>query len=453
MMIRKLIGKVLRRPGKRVLHAKHYGIRRDDIHHGALKVCDRLQEAGYEAYVVGGAVRDLMLGKAPKDFDVATSATPEQVRHIFNRSRIIGRRFRIVHVPFHERGGEEIIEVTTFRGAGEAPTDEAGRILRDNVYGSLEDDALRRDFTVNALYYDCSREEIVDFHHGVDDLEGKKLVMIGDPDTRYREDPVRMLRAVRLAAKLGLEIAPGTRKPISGHANLLQNIPSARLFDEMMKLLLSGKAWDCLMSLRAEGLHHYLFPVLDQLLTKPATEQFLQKALANTDQRLAEDKPVSAGFLFAALLWHEVEADWQKRQAAGEYPVPALVSAMNEVEAKVEKRLAIPNRYGAAMKEIWLLQPRFEQRVGTRPQRLLEQQRFRAAYDFLLLRAECGLIDKELAEWWTQFQHCDESTRTAMVARVASPAQGDRKRRRRRKPTKGQGTSGLAVESGSAGDD
>nr|WP_308446553.1 MULTISPECIES: polynucleotide adenylyltransferase PcnB [Silvimonas] len=450
MMIRKLIGKVLRRPGKRVLHAKHYGVRREDIHSGALKVCDRLQDAGYEAYVVGGAVRDLMLGKSPKDFDVATSATPEQVRHVFNRSRIIGRRFRIVHVPFYERGGEEIIEVTTFRGAGEAPTDEAGRILRDNVYGSLEDDALRRDFTVNALYYDPNREEILDFHHGVDDLEAKRLVMIGDPGIRYREDPVRMLRAIRLSAKLGLEIAPPTRKPIAECAGLLQNIPSARLFDEMMKLLLSGRAWDCLMALKADGLHRYLFPVLDQLLQKPETLQFLQKALANTDQRLAEDKPVSAGFLFAALLWHEVEANWQKRQAAGEYPVPALVAAMNEVEATVEKRLAIPNRYGAAMKEIWLLQPRFEQRVGSRPFRLLEQQRFRAAYDFLALRGECGLIDKELVEWWTQFQYCDEETRSAMIARVTGPQKGPDRKRRRRKPT---GKGGAKPEGSKSGGD
>lgn len=434
-MIRKLIGKVLRRPGRQVLHAKHYGVRREHIHHGALKVCDRLQDAGFEAYVVGGAVRDLILGKHPKDFDVATNATPEQVKHVFHRARIIGRRFRIVHVPFWEHGEEEIIEVTTFRGASDAPTDATGRILRDNVYGNIEEDAARRDFTVNALYYDPSREEILDFHHGVDDLTGKRLAMIGDPSLRYREDPVRMLRAVRLAAKLGLTITPPTRKPIAELAPLLENIPSARLFDEMMKLLFSGKAWDCLMSLREQGLHKPLFPLLDKLLSEPATKAFLQKALANTDERIAGDKPVSAGFLFASLLWHEVEALWQKKTAAGEYPVPALVDAMNEVEAKVEKRLAIPKRYGTAMKEIWMLQPRFEQRVGQRPFRLLEQPRFRAGYDFLLLRAECGLVEGELAEWWTQFQMVDGDTRLAMIARVGNPAKSDKKpRKRRRKP-------------------
>ncbi len=435
-MIRKLIGKVLRRPGKKILHAKHYGIRREHIHSAALRVCDRLQDAGFEAYVVGGAVRDLLLGKSPKDFDVATSATPEQVRHIFNRSRIIGRRFRIVHVPFYDRHGEEIIEVTTFRGSSDAPTDETGRIIRDNVYGTIEEDALRRDFTINALYYDPASEEIIDFHHGVEDVKARKLAIIGDPELRYREDPVRMLRAIRLASKLGLEITPAAKKPIAGLSKLLGNIPSARLFDEMMKLLLSGRAWDCLMALHAEGLHRELFPVLDLVLARPQARQFLKLALDNTDARLAQDKPVSAGFLFAALLWHEVEADWQARQACGQYPVPALVDAMSGVEEIVEKRLAIPKRYGAAMKEIWLLQPRFEQRTGTRPHRLIEQPRFRAAYDFLLLRTECGLVDKELANWWHEFQYGDEQSRSALIARAASkpgaePAKAKRKRRRK----------------------
>ncbi len=440
-MIRKLIGKVLRRPGKRVIHAKHYGIRRDQLHSGALKVCDRLQAAGYEAYIVGGAIRDLLLGKEPKDFDVATSATPEQVRHIFNRSRIIGRRFRIVHVPFYERGGEEIIEVTTFRGSAESPTDASGRIIRDNVYGTIAEDADRRDFTVNALYYDPNSEEILDFHHGIEDLEKKQLVMIGDPIKRYHEDPVRMLRAARLSAKLDLAIAADTRNPIREHAALLENIPTARLFDEMMKLLLSGKAWPCVQTLRDLGLHKPLFPLLDKLLSQPETAKFLQKALENTDLRLAEDKPVSAGFLFAALLWHEVEAQWHKRIAAGEVKMPALVDAMNDVESKVSKRLAIPNRYSAAMKEIWLLQPRFELRVGLRPFRLLEQPRFRAAYDFLLLRAECGTVEIELAQWWTQFQECDETAKMAMIDAAVKGGQGGevpgakrRKRSRQRKP-------------------
>ncbi|WP_432723901.1 polynucleotide adenylyltransferase PcnB [Jeongeupia wiesaeckerbachi] len=435
-MIRKLIGKVLRRPGKRVLHAKHYGIRRDQLHSGALKVCDRLQAAGYDAYIVGGAVRDLMLGKHPKDFDVATSATPEQVRHVFNRSRIIGRRFKIVHVPFYDRDGEEIIEVTTFRSASEAPTDDAGRILRDNVYGTIEEDASRRDFTVNALYYDPNREEILDFHHGVDDLERRQLVMIGDPAQRYREDPVRMLRAVRLAAKLELAIAPATKKPIATLTSLLENIPSARLFDETMKLLLSGKAWACVSALRAEGLHRSLLPILERQLDDANAATFIQRALENTDSRLADDKPVSAGFLFATLLWYDVEQLWKQKEAAGEHTMPALVAAMNEVDDRVSKRLAIPNRYSAAMKEVWLMQPRFEQRAGQRPFRLLEQPRFRAAFDFLVLRAQCGMADKALADWWQQFQFCDEATRSALIANVAgsdkSGAQRKRKPRRKK---------------------
>ncbi|QZA76649.1 polynucleotide adenylyltransferase PcnB [Deefgea tanakiae] len=445
-MIRKFIGKVLRRPGKRVIHAKHYGIRRDQLHSGALKVCDRLQAAGYEAYIVGGAIRDLLLGKEPKDFDVATSATPEQVRHIFNRSRIIGRRFRIVHVPFYERGGEEIIEVTTFRGSAESPTDASGRIIRDNVYGTIAEDADRRDFTVNALYYDPNSEEIIDFHHGIEDLEKQQLVMIGDPVKRYHEDPVRMLRAARLSAKLDLAIAPDTKNPIREHAALLENIPTARLFDEMMKLLLSGKAWLCVQTLRELSLHKPLFPLLDKLLSKPDTAKFLQKALENTDNRLAEDKPVSAGFLFAALLWHEVEENWHKRIAAGEVKTPALIEAMNEVESKVCKRLAIPNRYGAAMKEIWAMQPRFEQRVGLRPFRLFEQPRFRAAYDFLLLRAECGLVEQELADWWTKFQISESTERMDMIDAAAKSGQGGdvpakrRKRSRHRKPASAKST-------------
>ncbi|XZG70816.1 polynucleotide adenylyltransferase PcnB [Chitinibacteraceae bacterium HSL-7] len=438
-MIRKLIGKVLRRSGRQVLHAKHLGVRRDHLPSYALKVCDKLQAAGFEAYVVGGAVRDLILGKHPKDFDVATNATPEQVRHVFTRSRIIGRRFRIVHVPFWEHGHEEIIEVTTFRGTSDAPTDASGRILRDNVYGTIEEDASRRDFTANALYYDPSREEILDFHHGVDDLKAGRLVMIGEPSLRYREDPVRMLRAVRLATKLGLTIAPATARPIPELVPLLDNIPPARLFDELMKLLFSGKSWDALLALRAQGLHKPLLPLLDKLLSQPGAARFVETALRATDVRIAEDKPVSAGFLFAALLWFEVETRWQKKIADGVHAQPALVDAMNEVEARFEKKLAIPKRYSGVMREIWMLQPRFDQRYGNRPYRLLEQPRFRAAYDFMVLRAECGTGDKAQAEWWTQFQLVDAASRAAMLANVTAAEQGDKKpqRRRRRKPKGG----------------
>ncbi|WP_269531097.1 polynucleotide adenylyltransferase PcnB [Chitinimonas sp. BJYL2] len=430
-MIHKFIGRVLglkkRHGGGRVvIPLKRHGIRRNRLPSFALKTTDKLQEAGFEAYIVGGAVRDLLLGREPKDFDVATSATPEEVHKVFRRSRIIGRRFRLVHVLY----GEEVVEVSTFRGSGEAVTDDAGRIIRDNTWGSQEDDARRRDFTVNALFYDPSREEIIDYHGGVADVEKKRMAMIGVPSVRYREDPVRMLRAVRLAAKLGLTIDPHTRKPFHELAPLLQNVPSSRLFDEMLKLLFSGHSWACLMQLRDEGLHHGFFPLLDKMMSTPRGELFLRTALENTDRRIREDKPVSAGYVFASLLWLEVLDNWDKRKAAGEKPMPALFAAIDEVEAVQEQKLAIPRRYGTAMKEIWMLQPRFEQRAGARPFRLLESPRFRAGYDFLCLRAISGEIDQELADWWTRFQHADNAEREAMLVR-APAAEGPKKRRRR----------------------
>ena len=301
-MIRKLIGRVLRLKkhhggGGIVIPLKRHGIRRERLPAFALKTTDRLQEAGFKAFIVGGAVRDLLLDKHPKDFDVATDATPEDVHKVFRRSRIIGRRFRLVHVLF----GDEVVEVSTFRGNGEALTDDDGRIIRDNTWGSQEDDAKRRDFTVNALFYDPAREEIIDYHGGVADIEKRRLTMIGVPLQRYREDPVRMLRAVRLAAKLGLEIDAATRKPIRELAPLLQNVPASRLFDEMLKLLFSGHSWACLSQLRAEGLHHGFFPLLDKMMAQPGGEAFLHAALGNTDQRIQEDKPVSAGYVFARL--------------------------------------------------------------------------------------------------------------------------------------------------------
>lgn len=439
-MIRKLIGRVLglkkRHGGGRVVvPLKRHGVRRDKLPSFALKTTDRLQEAGFEAFVVGGAVRDLLLGKIPKDFDVATNATPEEIHKLFRRSRIIGRRFRLVHVMY----GDEVVEVSTFRGGADALTDDAGRILRDNAWGSQEDDAKRRDFTVNALFYDPSREEIIDYHGGVADIEKKTLTMIGPPLLRYREDPVRMLRAVRLAAKLGLEIAPDTRKPLRELAPLLQNVPAARLFDEMLKALFSGQSWACLTQLRDEGLHHGFFPLLDKMMADAHGETFLRMALENTDARVQNDKPVSAGYVFAALLWLEVLSNWANRKKNNEQPMPALFAAIDEVEAVQEDKLAIPRRYGTAMKEIWMLQPRFEQRTGIKPFRLLEHPRFRAGYDFLCLRAASGEIDKELADWWTTFQHADSATREAMLVR---PQGGDGTKKRRRRRSSGRSEAG-----------
>ena len=434
-MIRKFISRVF---GSKKAVASHHepaiipvsrhGITRDRISSGSRRVCEGLQQQGHKAYVVGGAVRDLLIGAEPKDFDIATDATPDEIRHAFRRSRAIGRRFQIVHVMM----GQETIEVTTFRGMLDAntKTDEHGRVLHDNVFGSQADDAARRDFTANALYYDPATEAIIDYHHGVADLKQKTLRMIGEPRARYREDPVRMLRAVRLAAKLGLIIDPAASKPIREMAELLENVPPARLFDEMLKLLTSGHAVNCITRLRDEGLHHGLLPLLDVILEQPLGEKFVMLALANTDDRVRAGKGISPGFLFATLLWHEVLAHWEKLKAAGETKIPALYQAMDMVLDVQGEKLAITRRIAGDIKDIWSLQPRFESRAGKRPYGLLEHPRFRAGYDFLLLRAESGEIEAELGDWWTRFQNADGEGRAQMLL----PGQaGDRKRRRRRR--------------------
>lgn len=439
-MIRKLISRVFsgknNPAGKNkpvVIPVASHGITRDRISSGSRRTCDTLQAAGFKAYVVGGAVRDLLIGAEPKDFDVATDATPEEVKRAFRRSRIIGRRFQIVHVMM----GQEVIEVTTFRGQLDENTkkDEHGRVLHDNVFGSQAEDAARRDFTANALYYDPGNETVIDYHHGVGDLKARTLRMIGEPRARYREDPVRMLRAVRLAAKLGLSIDPAARKPIREMADLLENVPAARLFDEMLKLLTSGHAVKCITQLRDEGLHHGLLPLLDVILEQPMGERFVMLALANTDERIRRGKGSSPGFLFATLLWHEVLANWEKLKAAGEAKIPALYQAMDTVLDVQGEKLAITRRIAGDIKEIWALQPRFEQRAGKRPYALLEHPRFRASYDFLLLRAQAGEIDSEIADWWTHFQNADGEKRAAMLKPETADEQRKRRRRRRKPAT------------------
>lgn len=410
-----------------------HGIRRELISTGALRTCETLQQAGYKAYVVGGAVRDLIAGITPKDYDIATDATPEEVRGLFRRARIIGRRFQIVHVM---QGGETL-EVSTFRAAHDTHTqkDEHGRVLRDNVWGNQAEDAARRDFTVNALYYDPATETVIDYHHGVADIQQKTLRIIGEPRTRYREDPVRMLRAVRLSAKLGLAIDPSARTPIREMAELLENVPAARIFDEMLKLLFSGHAIDCIHRLRNEGLHHGLLPLLDVILEQPKGEKFLLLALENTDQRVRQGKSTSPGFLFATLLWHEVLVDWEKRKNNNEVTIPALYEAMDGVLDQQAEKIAITRRIVSDIKEIWALQPRFDKRSGKSPLRLLEQPRFRAAYDFLLLRAQSGEIPMELADWWTRFQDVDIETRLTML--LPDSTKGTSKKRRRKSRSRG----------------
>ena len=448
-MIRKLISRVFggeKKPKPAAGKAAHivasrHGVTPEQLSSGGRRTIDGLQQAGYEAWIVGGAVRDMLLGRAPKDFDVATNATPEQVRATFRRSRIIGRRFQIVHVMM----GGETIEVTTFRGSADQETDAHGRILRDNVWGTMEEDARRRDFTVNALYYDPKQDRIVDYHHGVADLKQKTLRMIGDAATRYREDPVRMLRAVRFAAKLDLALDHQTRTPIRELADLLENVPAARIFDEMMKLLSSGYSVECLRQLREEGLHHGLMPLLDIIMDQPLGEKFVNLALSKTDARVRDGKPLSPGYLFATLLWHEVLARWEQIKAKGESSLPALHQAMDEVIDQQCERTALTRRIASDIKEILALQPRFEARSGRRPFALLTQPRFKAGYDFLLLRAEAGEVEQELADWWGTFMHADEDERADML--LAAPKDAPKKRRRRRKPAgAGTDTGGSSAE-------
>tara|TARA_R110002073_G_scaffold8473_1_gene46603 strand:+ start:7097 stop:8467 length:1371 start_codon:yes stop_codon:yes gene_type:complete len=442
-MIRKFFHKVFSRGASasdsvaklRILPYKRHGISRNQINSCALKVTTGLQKAGFSAFIVGGATRDLLLGLEPKDYDVATNATPEEVHAIFRRSRIIGRRFRLVHVMC----GADLVEVSTFRGHSSdndskhiSSKDQHGRLLRDNVFGSQEEDAVRRDFTINALFYDPTNEEIHDYLNGYNDIKEKRLRIIGPPIQRYREDPIRMLRAVRLASKLEMQIDADTAAPIGDLAPLLQNVPPSRLFDEMLKLLISGHALACVVDLRTRGLHHGLLPMLDVILEQPLGEKFITLALKNTDERIKQNKRVSPGFLFAVLLWHEVLAAWNGHQASGEKPLPALYQAMDEILSIQHKKLAIPRRFDAVIQEIWAMQPRFQACVGRKPFRLIAHPRFRAAYDFMLLRCESGELDKELGQWWKTFNSASNDKRELMLTQQATP----KKRRKRRKPTK-----------------
>lgn len=442
-MIRRFLGKVFSgqffRPAQpKIIPSGAHGVGRDAISSCALRTIQTLQRHDFAAFIVGGAVRDLLLGRRPKDFDIATDATPEEVRALFRRSRVIGRRFRLVHVLC----GPEMVEVSTFRGAnpveeaGERVSDEHGRILRDNVFGTQEQDATRRDFTINALFYDPTSQEIWDYHGGVPDLMKRRLRMIGDPEKRYREDPVRMLRAVRLAASRGLEIDASTRRPIRRLAGLLAHVPPSRLLDEMLKLLLSGHAADGISQLRKEGLHHGVLPLLDAAMGRAAGGRFVVAALTNTDERVRAEKPVSPGFLFAALLWPEVHAEWKRLEERGGPTIPALYEAMDHVLRAQAGILPIPHRHGADMREIWAMQPRFSQRAGKRPYRLLEHPRFRAGYDFLRLRCASGELDHVLGEWWERFQRAGEAERAQMLVSEGEPRRR-RRRRRRRGPREG----------------
>ena len=489
-MIKKFIEKLLGSPkragaapaGKRVEVTKsEHGIDPSLVDERAVKVVRTLAEAGFEAYIVGGAVRDLLVGLGPKDFDVATDATPEQVKGLFRRAFIIGRRFRIVHVVFgrgrQDRGLSEVIEVSTFRAVMDAAAaeqlggnektskgdlagktrvvDAEGRVLRDNVWGPQIEDAARRDFTVNAMYYDPVREIVVDYHGGIKDAKKKLLRMIGDPVARYREDPVRIIRAVRFAAKLGFEIEAKTRAPIKDMVGLLDNVPQSRTFDEMIKLLQTGHALASIEELRKQGLHRGVFPVLDVALDEAhrhdGREKFVQLALADTDRRVSEGKPVAPSFMLACMLWHDVLDRWQKLKSAGE---PSFAALQQAVDAVFDARIGDISGRGklaADMREIWLMQPRFERRMGNTVFSLVEQPRFRAGFDFLRLRSDAGELDAELAAWWESFSLADDAERARLIDATreqdhgrragAVPAEGGdparKRRRRRRKPAAG----------------
>jgi len=475
-MIKKFIQKMLGKPstshaatdfGKRVeIPASVHGIDPSLVDDRALSVVRTLQDAGYEAYVVGGAVRDLLLGLRPKDFDGATDATPEEVKALFRRAFIIGRRFRIVHVVYGRGREHEVIEVSTFRAhldnraaeqvKGNEKTskselagmkhavDSSGRVLRDNVWGPQDEDATRRDFTINAMYYDPESQYLVDYHGGMQDANKKVLRMIGDPVARYREDPVRIIRAVRFAAKLsqlGFKLETKTAKPLAIMLGLLADVPQSRLFDEMLKLLQTGHALASIEQLQKLGLQKGIYPLLDVVVER-ADSPFVKAALMDTDRRVGEGKPVAPSFLLACVLWADVKLGWDQRLAKRVPPFPALQESIDEVfEARIGD-VSGRGKLAADMREIWMMQPRFDKRIGSTAFSLVEQARFRAGFDFLRLRAEVAEVELALADWWQEFSMADDAAREDLIQlakseKSTSLTTGDVKSRRaprRRKP-------------------
>lgn len=403
------------RPSPRIIPRQEHTISRRQISESALNVLYRLKNAGYDAYLVGGGVRDLLLGREPKDFDVVTNAHPEQIRELFRNSRLIGRRFRLAHVRY----GKDVIEVSTFRAPHHIAEDDGhsveGRIIRDNVYGTIDEDVWRRDLTVNALFYNIADFSVIDYVGGMADIEAGRIRLIGEPEHRYTEDPVRLLRAVRFATKLGFRIDKGTEASIPRLAHLLEDIPPARLFEETLKLFLGGCALQTFEQLRHYNLFAALFPQTEDALTMEEEgfpQMLLIHALRNTDTRLAENKPVTPGFLIAALLWAPMHRLVDKYLSDGLRESDAIALASDVVISKQTSSTSMPRRFTQMARDIWQLQPRLKRTNGKRPHRLLAHPRFRAAYDFLLLRAQAGEPLQELADWWTRFQeHNDPAER------------------------------------------
>ncbi len=458
-MIKKFIDKLLGKTatgsrsskpqfGKRVeVPASSHGIDASLVDERASNVVRTLKDAGFEAYIVGGAVRDLLLGLRPKDFDVATNATPEQVKSLFRRAFIIGRRFRIVHVVYGRGRDNEVIEVSTFRAymdnaaaeqvAGNEKTskselagmkhavDSSGRVLRDNVWGPQEEDAVRRDFTINAMYYDPQTQVVVDYHQGLKDARSRTLRMIGDPATRYREDPVRIIRALRFASKLhplGFTLDAKTAAPLHKSLALLADVPQSRLFDEMLKLLQTGHALASVQQLRALGMATGIYPLLD-LVVQRADQAFVHAALKDTDRRVGEGKPVAPSFLLACVVWADVRDAWARRMAEHQHSHPALQDAIDDAFNARIGDVSGRGKLGGDMREIWLMQPRFEKRTGSAAFGMVEQPRFRAAFDFLRLRADAGEVDELLADWWQEFSMADDNLRQDMVDQVRAEQQ------------------------------
>lgn len=409
-MLKRLISKLKRSPAAEVdiLPRKAHGISRSQISENAIKVLYRLKKAGYEAHLVGGGVRDLLVGQEPKDFDVVTDARPEQVHKLFRNSRLIGRRFRLVHVVF----GRDIIEVATFRGNHEnakgqkhASQNDSGMLLRDNVYGTIDEDAMRRDFTVNALYYDIADFSVRSYAGGIEDLKAGIIKLIGDPETRYREDPVRMLRAVRFAAKLGFRIEDATLSPIPQLAPLLKDIPAARMFEEVLKLFMAGQAMETFELLERYGLFAQLFPHTQQCIDNdPMYRTLLIHAFNNSDERIAQGKSLTPAFIFAVFLWPCMIETAKTLEQQGVPAAPAMHQAATEVLAQQQHRTAIPKRFVFAIRDIWDLQRRLVKRMPKQIESLYQHERFRAAYDFLLLREQSGETLNGAGQWWTRFQ-------------------------------------------------
>jgi poly(A) polymerase len=468
-MIKNLINKLLGKPsgagrgagaakfGKRVEWGpQDHKIDSTLVDSRAADVVRTLKRGGYEAYIVGGAVRDLLLGLRPKDFDVATDATPEQVKGLFRRAFIIGRRFRIVHVVYGRGREHEVMEVSTFRAhldnaaaeavAGNEKTsrsdlahlkhavDSTGRVLRDNVWGPMHEDAARRDFTINAMYYDPETQVLVDYHKGIEDARKKVIRMIGDPLARYREDPVRILRAIRFSAKLaalGFKLEPKTAKPLVQCQNLLEAIPPSRMFDEMLKLVQTGHSLASIAQLKLLGLDKGLYPLLDLMVAK-AGDPLVNAVLEDTDRRVSEGKPVAPSFLLASVLWQDVRQGWERKIEAGQHRMPALQESIDEIfDARIGE-VSGRGKLGADMREIWSMQPRFEKRIGTTPFSLVDHPRFRAGFDFMRLRAQTGEIEQTDADWWQEFSIASDDLRMDMMDAVRDEIQKSKPRGPRR---------------------